>query len=336
MQEREPNAGTESDDAVFKRWVLMDAPRIYIVTAILTSTFVSILFLGTTDLIAVADPNPVLFLFSSLIAGNLTLISIIPSVNQLALSRELASESEFEDRMSSIQDFRRTAEEHTEAMTSPPDPADFLRVLLQSIADGARALQTLDGDSNRTARNDIKAIASGIIQQAEPSVTRLADAQFGSFDVVSTALAYDSGYQIYQINRLKHEYSEQLSDEQIETLDELVERLKLFGIARSYFKSLYLQRALAKVTRIVPSIGLVSLLTSGFTLLVFGARPGTTLPPESLLLLVSVTAALGLAPLSVLLAFAPRVTAVVRRGVSTGPFSVAAVGEPDERQGESE
>ena len=78
----------ESNDAVFKRWVMMDAPRIYIVTAILIGTFVSILFLGTTDLIAVADPNPVLFLFSSLIAGNLTLISIISCLGNSVVVRK--------------------------------------------------------------------------------------------------------------------------------------------------------------------------------------------------------------------------------------------------------
>jgi hypothetical protein len=209
-------------------------------------------------------------------------------------------------------------------------------VLLRSIADEAESTRATGGNADRSIERDIEAFASGIVKQAEASAKRLSDSRFEDFDVISTALAYDSGYQIYAANRIKREHADRLSDSRGEALEELVERLELFGIAKAYFKSLYVRRELAEITRIIPYIGVVSLVTSTFTLLVFGTRAGATLPPDNLLLLVSVTATLGFAPLSILLAFVPRITAVTRRSVSIDPFSVAGIGKSDSEPDSSE
>ena len=318
--------GGEREGLQPTRWLLMDAPRPLIAAIILLGVSVSIFLLGKADLIAVLDPNPVLFLFSSLIAGNLTLVSIVPSVNQLALSRELASEQEFQNRITSVQEFRRTAEDRTAVTTSPPDPADFLRVVLESVRQQAQTLERNETPSDESAHADIDAFATTVANQAGIAAAELEDAEFGSFDVLSTALAYDSGWQMYTVNRIQNENADYLSASDGEALDELKDTLELFGIARGYFKTLYLQRQLAKLTRIVPYVGLVALLTSGFTVLVYGSKTGTTLPDADLIMLISVTGALGLAPLTVILAFVPRVTAVVRRTVAMGAFSMASVG----------
>ena len=321
--------GGEREGLQPTRWLLMDAPRPLIAGIILLGVSISIFLLGKADLIAVLDPNPVLFLFSSLIAGNLTLVSIVPSVNQLALSRELASEQEFQNRITSVQEFRRTAEDRMAVMTSPPDPADFLRVVLESVRQQAKTLERNETPSDESAHTDIDAFATTVANQAAMAAAELEDAEFGSFDVLSTALAYDSSWQIYTVNRIQNENADYLSPSDREALADLKDTLELFGVARAYFKTLYLQRELAKITRVIPYVGLVALLTSGFTVLVYGSRTGTTLPSADLLGLVSVTGTLGLAPLAVILAFVPRVTAVIRRTVSMGAFSGASVGETD-------
>lgn len=96
--------------STLRRWLLIDGNRWTIVGGILTLIFGAFLLVYLVGLVPIRRPRPYFYLYGGLITGNLTLITVTISINQLVLSRELGSVSDRQRRLQGAVDYRREIE----------------------------------------------------------------------------------------------------------------------------------------------------------------------------------------------------------------------------------
>jgi hypothetical protein len=79
--------------------------------------------------------GPLFYPFSSLVGGNFTLITIILSVSQLVISRQLGSPGELREQIQGTNAYREAIEETMELEVAPVTPSEFLHLLHRSSAE---------------------------------------------------------------------------------------------------------------------------------------------------------------------------------------------------------
>lgn len=118
------------NDSSVLRWFLLTGNRLSIATGIVLATVLVVLALLWVYGQATLQPDsPMYFLFSSIVTGDLTLLTIVLSINQLVLSRELESPGQLRQRVKKAIEYRDTVEDITETPVSPQSLPDFLQFL---------------------------------------------------------------------------------------------------------------------------------------------------------------------------------------------------------------
>jgi hypothetical protein len=147
--------------------------------------------------------------------------------------------------------------------------------------------------------------------------------QFGTFDVVSAALDFNYSWKIYEAQRLRGEYDGVLDEEALETLESLVETLRLFGPAREHVKTLYFQWELVNLSRGILFSAVPALVVSICGILYLsdpGSVTGSFLGIDALVWVVAAAVSVSLVPFMVLFASVLRVATVAKRTLSIGAF----------------
>ena len=312
-----------------KMWFLITANRWVVCGLVLAGTFVLLVALGqfgprsTQHLMTTEASGSV---FSSMIIAIVTSVTLVLTVAQLVLSQEIAPLGEQRERMQSEVGFREEVEERLDADVSPPEPAGFLQSLVDLSDDRARAIaDAVDedaADEEGDAADEISRFVDGLTDHGETVRTDLADAEFGSFEVLLPVLNYNYSWKIFAARRLRHKHADSLSEEAHEAFDELIDALRLFGPAREYFKALYFQWEIINVSRAMLYGSMPALALTGYML--FLVDPGLLTEAvfgiETAFLFVSAVFVVTLVPFAVLLAYILRVLTVVKRTLSIGPF----------------
>ncbi|WP_247000306.1 hypothetical protein [Halosolutus gelatinilyticus] len=113
---------SESATDRIKQWLLLDGDRSAIAAFVAIAFGLTYLALSVSGLAPLTDMQSLFYAFSGMIAGNFTLITVVVSINQLLLSRELQSPGELESEISetrkSSADGSRTADA-TSAFRAP-------------------------------------------------------------------------------------------------------------------------------------------------------------------------------------------------------------------------
>lgn len=157
--------------------------------------------------------------------------------------------------------------------------------------------------------------------EADRATTRLANAEFGTFDAVSVILDYDDARQLDRTYRLQSEGTEMVSDEIEETLDEIATIIETIHIAHLYFKSVYAQQELADLSALLSITGFLALLVGSVIAVsyenVLAFHPGR----PALVVVVSAAITVLFAPFVVFLVYLFRIALVARRTAADfGPF----------------
>jgi hypothetical protein len=79
-----------------REWFLLGGNRLVIAGGVVILIFGLLSVAEWTGLILLTETMPMFYLFSSLIGGNPTLITVVVSINQLLLSREFSSPGELQ------------------------------------------------------------------------------------------------------------------------------------------------------------------------------------------------------------------------------------------------
>lgn len=305
----------------FQRWLFFDANRWAIIGLLMAGTLATLLALVWTDVLQYRDSNAVQLLMSAFIAGNFTLVTIVITVNQLVLSREFGKPHTLQERNEGIQSFRRDVEDAVGRGVAPEGPRAFLRTIAGALNDRAVRLGEMTGEvSDGQAADEIERFASAVRDQTAALDDDLADTAFGEFDLLVALLFYRIAWQLHSTRRLREEYREVLPAAAVEALDEMQTLLRQLNISRQYLQTLYLQRELARLSRLLLYVGIPALLVSTVTMLAYPSNPGTVGNPALAQFAVALASAVAFLPIAILLSYVVRISTIVSRMAVLSPF----------------
>ncbi|MFB6074710.1 MAG: hypothetical protein ABEJ89_06830 [Haloarculaceae archaeon] len=329
---RERGAGSR-----WRLWLLLDADRLLLAALLLAGVFCTLVALG-----ALADPplsvllgrsDPVETLFQALVTAIITGVTLVVTISQLVLSQELGAVGDQRERMAGAMDFRREVEDLVDEPVSPPDPAGFLRAIVAATGERARAVADVAGEiEDGDARDRVREYAEGVADDADAVTEDLADAQFGTFDVVLAALHFNYAGKIYEGRRLRER---DLPGPVTDRLEDLVTALTRFGPAREHVKTLYFQWELITLSRTIVYAAVPALVVSVGMILTAtepGSIPGTTLGVEHVVVVVAAATTVALLPFALLLVYILRIVTVAQRTLAIGPLVLRET----DRSGEAE
>ena len=317
-----------ADGNRLKLWVLLDASRWVVAAVPVVGIFLALVLLGTLDpsplAAAVERKDPIETTFQGFLTAIITGVTLVVTLNQLVIAQELGAVGDQRERMDEAMAFREDVEEATGVPAAPPEPAAFLRSVVDATS--ARAADLADavaeGDDDRLHRR-IDTLVDGVKGNADAVTDRLANAQFGTFEVLVAALGYNYSWKIYEARRIQSAHSEELSAEADRALDRLVRTLTYFGPAREHFKTLYFQWEIVNLSRAILYAAVPALLVSVAMILFVSdieTVTGVTLGVDNLLWLVSGAVSLALVPFMLLLSYILRIATVAKRTLAIGPF----------------
>ena len=298
-------------------YFLLNLHRLVVTFLVLVGVFVGIVGASLVidgAAVTLVTGDPVATAFQSLIGATVTGVTLVLTLNQLVLSQELGALDDQYDRMEGAMTFREEVGDLI-GETPPAEPSAFLCVLIEAIADRARAVGEAVDDGDEDARHLVD-VTTG---NADAVLDRLDEAEFGEYEVVQRSLDFNYSWKLYATNRLT---DERRSEEAQEALEDLSEALGLFGPAREHFKTLYFQSELINLSRTVLNVSIPSLVTATAFTLLFDPKnyPGTVFGLDVAVLLVAAAAAIAVTPFAVLLAYILRIATITRRTLAIGPF----------------
>lgn len=305
-----------------QRWIFLVGDRPVVGITLFATVLCIFYAIYWAGLIRLRNPTAMLYLLSSLVGGNLTLVTLVISINQVIISRQLRSPGELRRDIEQVNEYRRQALDPREGDVLPVTPAGFLRLLLENVR---RDLQRLGGlavgSDSEALREDTDTIVTELTDHIDRVVRLIEGSGAGTFDTLSALLTTNYADRIYQIQRLKAVHQGEYSESANDLLDEIVSELQELDVARQYFKSLYIQTELAYISRVLLYAGVLSEVVLLSALLVLSSSDGASVPGLFPPVLAPLVVAVGLLPLAVLFSYALRLAVVTQRTIAITPFT---------------
>lgn len=304
-----------------EQWVLLNGNRFVIAAAVAIAFGIAYLALTTANVAPLSDPQPLFYALSGLISGNMTLITVVASINQLLLSRELQSPGELESKIEATVGFRREVEAVTN-QAAPAEPSGFLRLVVESARQDAQRLGgTAAGTLPADAYDDIDEIVSGLTDELDRIDRLIQQTDTGIFNTLSTTLGTNFAYEVRRLEEVRRTYGASLTEETETAIDDVLDRLRELDIARQYFKAVYLQVELSRLSRYLFYAGLPAIGVAIGTLLVLSISSGTRFSEPIRAVLFPIIVTVGVLPLSLLFSYILRLMTVTERTAAITPFT---------------
>ena len=304
-----------------REWILLDGHRDAIAVGLLVVAFVLLAWLSLAGVVDVArDRTSLHYLFEMLGGGNFTLVTIVISINQLILSRELRTPGELQSEQEAASEYRAEVESEVDRSVVPQSAENFLVVL---VGDTRELIDQLDAEIDDVEDPELEDDAAGLLstlgEELDDAMALLEESNVGVFRALSSILDADFAGAVNHSRWLRTAHGDDLPDSLEACLHDLEDRLGQLNVARQYYKTIYVQRELADLSRIVLLTGLVAMGASIAFLATVGSLAALPQSPaRSLVVPLAVT--LGLGPLAVLLTHVLRVATVARRTAAISPF----------------
>lgn len=323
-----------------KNWVLFTGDRWAVAAAQMAGVMTALVVAGHVatgpGVQSLVAEDPVQTLFQALVAGIVTGVTLVLTVNQLVLSQELGSLSDQWGRLKGAMSYREDVDEFVDpgAGASPAEPAAFLASLVREVGERGRDLADLPGGADlQEERSAIARYGRLVEERARQVAERLDGREFGDFGMLWAALHYDYSRQIQEGRGLLRDAGGETAGDVRSDLEAIVQGLVLFGSAREHFKTLYFQRDLIDLSRGLLALALPALVVAALVLLYFdpSAHPWRLLGVPGAVWILSLAFSIAVAPFVLLLSFILRISTVTRRTLAAGPFVL----HPDEGRGGS-
>ncbi len=271
----------------------------------------------------VANHDTMWWIFSNFIGAIITGVTLVVTLNQLVLSQELGAVGEQRERMSESMDFRQTVEDTIDIDVSPPEPASFMKMLVErSRAQAEELRNVMEDERDEELKEKVDDYVDDLTDNADTVSEKLDNAQFGTFDVIWAIFRFNYSWKIFSARQIRNQHQDSFSDEADQKFEDMIDVLKLFGPAREHFKTLYFQWELVNLSRALLYISVPALIIVGLVLMYLGpgAVPGTFLGIDKLVWVAAAAYTVGVAPFIVLLAYILRIGTVAKRTLAMGPF----------------
>lgn len=308
-------------ESAFQRWLLFDASRWTIVAIIVAVIGGSFLLAGRYGVVSFRNESTGALFLSVVVAGNFTLVSVVITINQLVLSREFGKPHVLRQRNEGILDFREDVTGLAGGGVGPADPLLFVRRVVRSLDDRSTELRERvdDADNSRLVRS-VETLSRDVSTDAAETDAALADAEVGHFRVLTTLLFFRIAWQLHATRRIRTEFEADLDDATATAVEELERLLQDLNIARQYLQTLYMQKELGELSRLLLYVGIPSLILTGLGMLVYRPETGVTVPRPLFVPVYSVVAAAGFLPMALLLSYMVRISTIVSRMPLLNPF----------------
>lgn len=303
-----------------KKWVLVDGPRSVVAVMTVIGLFAFVTAVSVSSLAPWASTRPVFYVFVGLITGNVTVVTVVVSISQLLLSKELKAPHELRAQMDSAIEYRAEVEDAVDRVP-PVEPLEFLRLLFETVRRDAQRLGGLArNETDGVVADDIDYAVAAVTDRATTVDALLQDADTTTINVLSATLTVNYADEIRHLRQIQSDYGDELPDDVNDGIDALVGHLQDIDIARQYFKTIYLQEELAVLSRALVLVGLPALVVIVSGLFVFTASTGASVSRPVLTVLLPAIVAVGFVPLAVLLSFVLRIATVSQRTAAMVPF----------------
>ncbi|RQG94362.1 hypothetical protein [Natrarchaeobius chitinivorans] len=316
-----------SDDPTWKHELLLNANRWLVTAGLMVFVAVGLLFVSEFSPVSLralmGEKEPVHTLFQALVTALITGVTLVVTINSLVLSQELGAVEDQRERLEGALDFRERVEASIDAPISPPEPASFVQAIIAASEERANDFREAVADSHDEEFEErVDDFVDNLTTHADSIRDDLGDAQFGTYDVVKAALDYNYSWKIFRARRIQNAHADSFTDETREAYDELLESLKLFGLAREHFKTLYFQWELINLSRAMMYVAVPALVVTISMLLFFDADAvsGTILGIDSVVWVVVLTSTVAVTPFLLLIAFVLRIATMAKRTLAIGPF----------------
>ena len=317
---REIGTIVESTVGDLADWLLLNGGRVTVALAFtgLLAAFFAVF--PATGLAPMQDLQPVFYAYSALIAGNITLVTVVVSLNQLLLSRELQTPGEVRRQMGEAIDYRSNVEAATGEI-APVEPLGFLQLLVEAAREEAQRLGGLARDHDgEILGEEIDEEVEGFTAHMDDIEALLAESGGDTVGVLAPLLQTNYARDIDRLRRMKDRHVGDMDESTAEAIDALIDRLQEIDVARQYFKTIYLQQELSMLSRRLVYVGIPAVALGISSLLL------ATVPPDRPWLLsnaafVPVTLTAGTLPLLLLGSYTLRIATVTKLTAATLPFT---------------
>lgn len=308
-------------------WLLLKLNRLVLAGGLLAFVFASLVIAAQAQFspfrVLISNHDALWWIFSAFIGAIITGVTLVATISQIVLSQELGAIGDQRERMKGAMDFRQDIENILDIAVSPPEPAAFLQLLVDRIKAQAEQLRdVVEDERDEELKEKIDDYVDDLLENADNVSGTLEDAQFGTFEVLWAAFQFNYSWKIFSARRIKNDHEESLSEDAEETLDALIERLKLFGPTREHFKTLYFQWELVNVSRALLYVSVPALIIIGIILMNIGptALSGTTLGTDNVVWVTAFGFTVGVTPFILLLSYVLRIMTLAKRTLAIGPF----------------
>jgi hypothetical protein len=268
------------------------------------------------------DSDPVETTFQALVTSIITGVTLVVTITQLVLSQEQGPLGDQRNRMEGSMEYLDDVESVVERSVSPSDPSGLLTAILEGTRDHAQSLVEEAGSvSDPDPREDLAEYARRVADDAERSIEKLEGAQFGTFDVVNAALAFNYSEKIHDGRRLRATHD--LPDDVDDPLSDVLDGLEFYAPAREHVKTLYFQWDLMNLSRVILYAAVPALVVS-IGMILYADDPAMVpwalLGVDGFVWLVAAAVTVAITPFMILLAYILRIVTVAKRTLAIGPL----------------
>ncbi|WP_435179263.1 hypothetical protein [Halorussus sp. AFM4] len=309
-------------------WLLVDAHRWAVVGLLAAAVFATVVVA-----VVLAPPSAREYLVggTSIAKGyvelqtiDVTVITIVLSINQLVLSPELGTVGQQRSRLDDVLDNRTETQELADAPSAPNDPAQYLQLLVAATRRRAEQLrETVAEHGDATVRRDVDRSVDEVVRKADRVAASLENREFGTVELVGAAMHFTTAEEMRAMRDLRRRHEASLSADGAAAFDRLLEVLKLYTVAREYFRALYVQWEFINFSRAILYLGLPAVVVAHLSIGFIGSKAfsGTLLGLPTLFLYETASFTVVLVPVIVVISYAARLSMLAKAGIFVSPFS---------------
>lgn len=248
------------------------------------------------------------------VSGIILLVSIVVSINSIALSQDMTSVNTEQNRVNATMEFRQDIGKLSEGDSSPSSPSNFLSLISAAILEQTMELVKSTNGSDEAYSAEVREYTRGITDDLQPllNIEKVDGSQYSN---LWKAMEFDYGNHLDRSHAIQNIYSDKVSETDDEQFQELAETIQLFSIGRDYFKSLYYTRESAQLSRLLLVVALPSIILTSTAILAINANLFPTfvifdIPP--LQMFVATVFTIALMPYIILTAYMLRLATVAK------------------------
>ncbi|WP_423747320.1 hypothetical protein V5735_24220 (plasmid) [Haladaptatus sp. SPP-AMP-3] len=311
----------DSLSSTVKNWILLDGNRLVVTGLIGLSVFVVLYGLWEAGIISFQNSSAITRLSSGLIAGEFSLLTIVLAINQLILSQEMGPAGKILERLDGMMEFRHRFERVADVDVTPPEPVEMLNALAHStMSEVDRLESTTTGIENSNLKNLISSYCT-LTKESIANIQKILDeSKPGAFSALSGAISENYGWQAHLAREIQAKYGDHLSEESLDSLESIIELMKVFSIARTHFKTIYIRRELGSASRYFLLIGIPGVLSAYVLSAIYGGSTGVLISKSLVSPVAIVLITISTLPIALLASYILRTATVARRTANIGPM----------------